>query len=46
MKQGRKPGDRHCVLYVRISREAADILSDIPNKSEFIDRIIIESKRQ
>lgn len=42
---GRPETNRKVALSVRISQEAMDILNGLTdNKSEFIDRLIIESK--
>lgn len=46
---GRRPGsgrpanDRSIMVGVRISQQAADILNQQPNKSEFIDTLIKQS---
>lgn len=40
---GRKSGERKYTLYVRISKEANDIISRVANKSEFIDNLLKQS---
>ena len=40
---GRPATDRNVAVTVRISKEAADKLKTVKNKSEFIDRIIKEN---
>ena len=42
---GRPSTDRNVAVTVRISQEAADILSQQKNKSEFIDTLIKESAK-
>lgn len=37
---GRPATDRKCVLSVRISQEASDMIADVRNKSEYIDTLI------
>ena len=41
---GRPATDRNVAVTIRISQEAADILSQQKNKSEFIDTLIKQSK--
>ena len=41
---GRPVTDRNVAVTIRISQEAADILSQQKNKSEFIDMLIKQSK--
>ena len=42
---GRPVTDRNVAVTIRISQEAADILSQQKNKSEFIDTLIKESAK-
>ena len=42
---GRPVTDRNVAVTIRISQEAADILSQQKNKSEFIDTLIKQSKQ-
>lgn len=42
---GRPVTDRNVAVTIRISQEAADILSQQKNKSEFIDKLIKESAK-
>ena len=42
---GRPVTDRNVAITIRISQEAADILSQQKNKSEFIDTLIKESAK-
>ena len=42
---GRPTTDRNIAVTIRISQEAADILSQQKNKSEFIDTLIKESAK-
>ena len=37
---GRRANDRKCMLSVRISHEAHEMLKPVRNKSEYIDRLI------
>lgn len=40
---GRKAGTRRNYINVKVSDEAVRVLEQVPNKSEFIDTLIIES---
>ena len=42
---GRPVTDRNVAITIRISQEAADILKEQRNKSEFIDTLIKQSKQ-
>lgn len=42
---GRPVTDRNVAVTIRISQEAADILKEQRNKSEFIDTLIKQSKQ-
>ena len=43
---GRPVTDRNVAVTIRISQEAADILKEQRNKSEFIDTLIKESTKK
>ena len=43
---GRPVTDRNVAVTIRISQEAADILKEQRNKSEFIDTLIKESAKK